>query len=67
MWLLVIIQIILWTGCSTRSQVCPCFPRPKESTKEILRQYQDKNEYPDTWEWLNKLSLTRKQLKDCPR
>ena len=60
--------IILLTGCSTpAATVCPCYPPAPETTKQILRQYQDKNKYPLTWAWFNKIARLRAQLEDCPQ
>ena len=60
-----LILIAPLTCCSTINSTCPCYPPAPESTKEILRQYQDKNRYPDTWAWFNDLARLRMQLNDC--
>jgi hypothetical protein len=62
--LLVILSMLLLINCSART-TCPHFPRPSAEVKEILRPYQDKNEYPDTWAWFNDLYTLCVQLGDC--
>lgn len=57
--------MILLTGCSYHG--CPCFPSPNDRVKDILRPYQNKDKYPETWEWFNQLLKLKEQLPKCEK